>query len=478
MLFNSFHFLAFFPVVLAAYFALPHRFRWAWLLAASCYFYAAFIPAYLLILFCLIIIDYVAGIAISGAEGGRRKAFLALSLVANCAMLAFFKYYNFFAANVTAAGHGLGLPLEATTLSIILPIGLSFHTFQSMSYTIEVYRRAQKAERHLGIYALYVLFWPQLVAGPIERPQNLLHQFREPHKFDSRRATEGAELMVTGFAKKVLVADTLARTVNEVYGAPQSHSGLSLIVAAYFFAFQIYYDFSGYSDIARGASRIMGFELMVNFDRPYISSTISEFWRRWHISLSTWFRDYLYVPLGGSRVSGARTALNLLIVFLVSGFWHGANWTFIIWGALHGSALVASQLAFGHRRKARPVGIARVAKTLLTFNFVTLAWIFFRAETVSKAFYMLTHLFTRNGASTWAALPETPVQVAVAVLAIVGVEALDSWMLRRHSRQALPASPTVLASGLRYAVAVGIIILVLFRLSDDRAPQQFIYFQF
>lgn len=478
MLFNSLHFLAFFPVVLAIYFALPHRFRWAWLLVASCYFYAAFIPAYLLILFCLILIDYVAGIAIAGAEGGRRKAFLVLSLFANCAMLAFFKYYNFFATNVTALGHGLGLPLEAKTLAIVLPIGLSFHTFQSMSYTIEVYRGAQKAERHLGIYALYVLFWPQLVAGPIERPQNLLHQFREPHRFDSRRAADGAELMVTGFAKKVLVADTLARTVNAVYGAPESQSGLSLLVAAYFFAFQIYYDFSGYSDIARGASRIMGFELMVNFDRPYGSSSISEFWRRWHISLSTWFRDYLYVPLGGSRVSRARTAFNLMVVFLVSGFWHGANWTFIIWGALHGSALVAAQLLYGDKRKARPVGLLRFAKIFMTFQFVTLAWIFFRAESVSKAFYVVAHLFTRNGAAAWSALPDSPVQLGVALLAIVAVELLDSWVTRRHAQKGKPPGRAMLTSGIRYALALGIIILVLFRLSDDRAPQQFIYFQF
>jgi D-alanyl-lipoteichoic acid acyltransferase DltB (MBOAT superfamily) len=479
MLFNSFHFLAFFPIVVGLYWAIPHRFRWAWLLVTSCYFYAAFIPAYLLILFVLIIIDYVAGLAISNAQGGRRKMFLVVSLLANIGMLAFFKYYNFFAINLTALGTSTGLPISAKTLSIVLPIGLSFHTFQSMSYTIEVYRGAQKAERHLGIYAVYVLFWPQLVAGPIERPQNLLHQFWEPKKFDSKKSKEGFELIILGFAKKVLVADTLAKTVNAVYGNPQGHSGLSLLIAAYFFSFQIYYDFSGYSDIARGAAKIMGIELMVNFDRPYGSGTISEFWRRWHISLSTWFRDYVFIPLGGSRTSSGRTAMNLMIVFLVSGFWHGANWTFLIWGGLHGMALVASQLVFGHRRKERPVGAMRIAKLLFTFNFVTLAWVFFRAETVSKAFYVLAHLGSANGASSWSALPETPVALTVAVLAIVAVELLDSWL--RHGQQLAAtkkARPAMLSTSFRYALALGIMILVLFRLSDNRGPQQFIYFQF
>ena len=478
MLFNSLHFLAFFPVVLGIYFALPHAARWAWLLVASCYFYAAFIPAYLLILFVLIGVDYAAGIAIADAQGARRKAFLVLSLLANVGMLAFFKYYNFFAANLTALGHGVGLPLSARTLGIVLPIGLSFHTFQSMSYTIEVYRGAQRAERHLGIYALYVLFWPQLVAGPIERPQNLLHQFREPKRFEPRRASQGAELMVLGFAKKVLVADTLARTVNAVYASPESSSGLSLLVAAYFFAFQIYYDFSGYSDIARGASKIMGFELMVNFDRPYVSTSISEFWRRWHISLSTWFRDYLFIPLGGSRISRARTALNLLLVFLVSGFWHGANWTFLAWGALHGSALVVSTLLFGERRKAAPAtALRRALKVFVTFHFVTLAWVFFRAETMTKALYVLSHLFTRNGASTWAALPESRPHLLLCVAALVAVESLETWIRARH-RAAPTPDRSLFAAGLRYAVALGILILVLFRLTDDRAPQQFIYFQF
>lgn len=480
MLFNSLHFLAFFPIVLAGHYALPQRFRWAWLLLSSCYFYAAFIPAYLLILFCLIGIDYGAGILIEGAAGARRKAFLVLSLVANCGMLGFFKYYNFAAANLTALAQELGLSMSVRTLGFVLPIGLSFHTFQSMAYTIEVYRGHQRAERHLGIYALYVLFWPQLVAGPIERPQNLLHQFREPKRFDWSRAAGGLELMIIGFAKKVLLADTLAKVVNAVYAAPESRSGLSLLVATYFFAFQIYYDFSGYSDIARGAARILGYELMVNFNHPYRSETLSEFWRRWHISLSTWFRDYLYIPLGGSRGTRAATARNLLIVFVVSGLWHGANWTFVIWGAVHGAALALSHLVIGTRRKEQAAGsLWRAARVLLTFHLVTLAWIFFRAESLPKAIYVLTHLAARNGASSWGVLPDSAQRVAVSVLAIAAIEAVESWWLRRQGDGDAKGVPLpVVSSGFRYAVALGIVMLVLLRLTDEHAPQAFIYFQF
>jgi D-alanyl-lipoteichoic acid acyltransferase DltB (MBOAT superfamily) len=482
MLFNSLHFLAFFPVVVGVLFLLPHRVRWAWLLIASCYFYMAFIPAYILILFCVILVDYAAGIIIEKSEGARRKLFLILSLLANIGILGFFKYYNFAATNLGLVSKALGLSFSPRTLEIILPIGLSFHTFQSMSYTIEVYLRRQRAERHLGIYALYVLFWPQLVAGPIERPQNLLHQFRAPKSFDMNRARDGAVLMLVGFAKKVLVADTLARTVNPIYGDPASHSGLALIVATYFFAFQIYCDFSGYSDIARGAARIMGFELMVNFDRPYASTSISEFWRRWHISLSTWFRDYLYVPLGGSRVSRHRAACNLLVVFLVSGLWHGANWTFLCWGAIHGVVLAVTQLAGRGQWKARPApaGVERIAKQLFTFHIVVLSWIFFRAESVSQAFYILGHLGSKNGAASWSELPITRIDLALAVSAIIILEVVDKLLAPRLRATApsAPFAPGFFARTARLALVVGVIILVLLRLTDDHGPQQFIYFQF
>ena len=283
MLFNSIEFVIFFILVTSLYFILPHKYRWFLLLVASCYFYMAFVPVYILILFFTIVIDYFAGIWIEEAQGKKKKQFLVLSLVANIGVLAVFKYYNFLNDNLTFLLHGADWENPIPYLSILLPIGLSFHTFQAMSYTIEVYRGHQKAERHFGIYSLYVMFYPQLVAGPIERPQNLLFQFRTEHKFDYERVVSGLRLMLWGFFKKLVIADRLAIYVNAAYGNPDEHTGLTLAVATMFFAFQIYCDFSGYSDIAIGAARVMGYDLMKNFNRPYLSASISEFWSRWPI---------------------------------------------------------------------------------------------------------------------------------------------------------------------------------------------------
>ena len=285
----------------------------------------AFIPVYIFILVFTIVIDYFAGILIESSQGARRKLFLVCSLIANIGVLAFFKYYNFFVTNINSASDVLGLSYAIPVLDIILPIGLSFHTFQAMAYTIEVYRGNQKAERHPGIYALYVMFYPQLVAGPIERPGHLIDQLREYHHLEYDNLAAGLKLMLWGLFKKVVIADRLAIIVNTVYGAPANHSAPALLLATYCFAFQIYCDFSGYSDVAIGAARIMGINLVINFRQPYFSQSIKEFWRRWHISLSSWFRDYLYIPLGGSRVSKLRNIFNLIIVFLVSGLWHGTT---------------------------------------------------------------------------------------------------------------------------------------------------------
>ena len=305
------------------------------LLGASCVFYMAFVPKYILILAVLILIDFAAGIWIENAQGHRRKIFLVVSLCANVGMLGFFKYFNFLNGNVAALAHFIGWNYSIESLKIILPIGLSFHTFQSMSYTIEVYRGRFKAERSLLHFATYVMFYPQLVAGPIERPQNLLHQFREKHVFNRTQFIEGAQLMLTGLFKKIIIADRAAILVNTVYANPQNFSGAQLFIATGFFGIQIYCDFCGYTENARGAAKIMGFELMLNFNRPYLATSIADFWRCWHISLSTWFRDYVYFPLGGNRCSRAQNCFNLAGVFLISGLWHGANWTFIVWGALH-----------------------------------------------------------------------------------------------------------------------------------------------
>ena len=323
MLFNSLDFLFFFIIVTTAYFCLPHKYRWFLLLASSCYFYMAFIPIYILILGFTIVIDYFSGIYIENAEGKRKKIFLILSLIANIGVLSVFKYYNFFNENISILLKNFGATTPLPYLSILLPIGLSFHTFQAMSYTIEVYRGNQKAERHFGIYSLYVMFYPQLVAGPIERPQNLLHQFREKFDFDYDRVFSGLKLMAWGVFKKVAIADRLAVYVNQIYSDIDHTNSISVFLAAIFFVLQVYADFSGYSDIAIGAARVMGFKLMINFDKPFSSKSVSELWRKWHISLSTWFSDYFYNPIAISKrnwgIWGAVYAS--IITFLILGLW-------------------------------------------------------------------------------------------------------------------------------------------------------------
>ena len=396
MLFNSLDFLLFFPIVTILYFLLPHKYRWIHLLLASCIFYMAFVPVYILILFFTIVIDYIAGIVIENAEKKKRKFFLTVSIVANAGVLAVFKYYNFFIGNVNDLLHSLHVSTaNIPFLSILLPIGLSFHTFQAMSYTIEVYRGKQKAEKHFGIYALYVMFYPQLVAGPIERPQNMLHQFREKHNFDSQNLLEGLRLMLWGFFKKLVIADRLALYVNSVYNSPGNYHYMNLIIATIFFAIQIYCDFSGYSDIAIGAAKTMGFNLMTNFNKPYFSKNIQEFWKTWHISLSTWFRDYVYISLGGNRVPVKRIYFNVAIVFVVSGFWHGANWTYIVWGALHAFYILFYMfLKNTFRINIKENRLLNLAYIAFTFLIVAFAWIFFRANSVSDAFLIVSHIFT------------------------------------------------------------------------------------
>jgi D-alanyl-lipoteichoic acid acyltransferase DltB (MBOAT superfamily) len=397
MLFNSAQFLFFFPLVTLLYFLLKPQYRWALLLGASCYFYMFFKPVYILILFFTIIIDYYAGKFIEREQNKRRRRLLLIvSILSNVLILAFFKYYNFLNDNITGLANLIGFQNPIPYLSILLPIGLSFHTFQAMSYTIEVYRGHQKAEQHFGIYALYVMFYPQLVAGPIERPQNILHQFHETKTFRYENAVNGLNLMAYGMFKKVVIADRLAEYVSEIYSQPAHYTTIPIIIATVFFSIQIYCDFSGYSDIAIGAAKVMGYDLMLNFNRPYLSHTISEFWTRWHISLSTWFRDYVYIPLGGNRTTRFKWYRNLVIVFLLSGLWHGASWNFIIWGALHAFYLVFGLLTLDLRKKISAVtGLGRLPKLnallqmLTTFALVTFAWIFFRAETFDQSCILL-----------------------------------------------------------------------------------------
>jgi alginate O-acetyltransferase complex protein AlgI len=488
MLFNSLEFLLFFPLVTIIYFLLPYKFRWFHLLVASCVFYMFFIPVYILILFATIIIDYIAGILIEKASGRKRKLFLIMSIVANVGVLAFFKYYNFFAQNINYtlyfSNSGSGIPL----LSIILPIGLSFHTFQAMSYTIEVYRGNQRAEKHAGIYALYVMFYPQLVAGPIERPQNLLHQFHDKHPFDYANAVSGLRQMMWGMIKKVVIADRLALLTAPIFDNPHQNSGSALAMAAFFFAFQIFCDFSGYSDIAIGAARVMGFKLMTNFNNPYHSRSISEFWKRWHISLSTWFKDYLYISLGGNRVSVPRMYFNLFFVFLVSGFWHGANWTFIIWGALHGFYLIFALSTKKIRRAfLEKTGLSKIhwlqnsIDVTCTFILVDLAWIFFRAANASDAFYIIKKIFKipaelmqviTTHKLAFLNLPGIFNSILPCLSLVVFLEFSQIIQLKLRLTETFSQKPIVLRWAVYYAA---LFFMIYFGVFDK---QKFIYFQF
>ena len=480
LIFNSLNFMIFFPIVVILYFILPYRYRCFLLLLASIYFYMSFIPVYILILGFTIIIDYFAGILIDSSEGKKRRIFLIASILANVGVLAIFKYYNFFVQNLSSLLPSLGVETNIPFLSILLPIGLSFHTFQAMSYTIEVYRGNQKAERRFDIYALYVLFFPQLVAGPIERPQNLLPQFKLKHEFDYGRALDGLKLMLWGLFKKVVIADRLAILVNVVYSDPSSYTGVPLILATFFFAIQIYCDFSGYTDIAIGAARVMGIRLMDNFRRPYYSKSIGEFWKRWHISLSSWFRDYMYISLGGNRVSVPKWYFNIFIVFLVSGLWHGAAWTFIIWGALHGFYMIFGIISAPLRSKLKErVGLSKhkwldnTLKITLTFILVSFAWIFFRANNFSDAYYIVTHLFSNlTGSLGGADLGLSYIELAIAVVSIAFMEIVHLIQEHKGMRSFLSARPV----WLRWLIYIIVILFIL--LFGVFETKQFIYFQF
>lgn len=402
MLFNSTQYAIFFPLAVAAYFATPHRFRWGLLLLASYYFYMCWKPGYAVLIIASTLIDYVAALLMESASTQRaRKRYLVLSLCSNLGMLFFFKYYNFFNDSLRWVTGHLDIGLSFPVTHFLLPVGLSFYTFQSLTYTIGVYRGEIKAQRHLGIFAAYVCFFPQLVAGPIERAKNLLPQFFEKHDFDYDNAADGLKLILWGLFKKSVIADCVAQLVDQVYNNPSQFQGFSLTVATIFFAIQIYCDFSGYSDMAIGSAQMLGFRLMENFRQPYLATSITDFWRRWHISLSTWFRDYVYIPLGGNRTTIPRWYLNILAVFAVSGLWHGANWKFLIWGVLHGTYMIIGQVLQPVR--TRCIAALRLSsfpalhhafQILFTFALTTFAWIFFRANSTSDAFYIVGHLTT------------------------------------------------------------------------------------
>jgi len=424
---------------------------------------------------------YLAAIMIhSSKEKYMKKLYLISSLVVNLALLFTFKYFNFFTGSISNLLNSFAIQLHPITLKVLLPVGISFYTFQALGYSIDVYRGDLKPEKHLGIYALFVSFFPQLVAGPIERAKHLLPQFLEKHKFNYEMFTSGLKLMLFGFFKKVVIADRIAAAVDfafaDVHLFSQGLGGYFFLLIL-MFGIQIYCDFSGYTDIARGAARMMGFSLMENFRRPYYAKSVSEFWRRWHISLSTWFRDYVYIPLGGNRVKKSRWVYNISVVFLVTGLWHGANWTFVIWGALHGIYLIISKFTEGIRTSiAKLIGLAKLPKVhglikiAFTFLLVNLTWIFFRAGSLSDAMFILSKIFSSDWSFKSLSLISMRWPILIISLLVLSFIHLREEFPKFDERQ----------KRLPYFIrAAAIVLLIVFMLLFGVfGSNQFIYFQF
>ncbi len=427
MLFNSLAFALFFPIVVILYFLCPHKYRWILLLAASYYFYMCWRAEYALLILLSTVVDYFAAIQMSKLpEKSQRRKWLYLSLLVNLGMLFTFKYLDFFTGSVNSIFESINILYHIPAFNLLLPVGISFYTFQTLSYSVDVYNGKVKPERHFGIFALYVSFFPQLVAGPIERPDRLLPQFRKKIDFNYERIVDGLRMMFWGFFMKLVIADNAVGIVDTVYRNPANYDGLQSILATFLFAFQIFCDFAGYSIIAIGTAKVIGFDLMQNFNRPYFATSIREFWQRWHISLSTWFRDYCYIPLGGNRVVKWRWYYNLMVTFVVSGLWHGANWTFVVWGFLHGAYLIAAIIwepfadkinkATGLSKLPR---LTRVFQIFVTFILACIAWVFFRAQSVADAFTVLGNMTNvRWGQFRWNLFPRHELELKVVLFFI------------------------------------------------------------
>ena len=475
MVFNSIEYLIFLPLVVMLYYLIPHRYRWILLLTASCVFYMWFVPKYILILLITIIIDYSAGLLMERDADSpkKKKRWMVISIVSTLLVLFIFKYLGFLNDSIVALCQSLGGKLN-TSVKLILPIGLSFHTFQSMSYVIEVYRGHQKAERHFGYYALYVMFFPQLVTGPIERPGNLLRQLHEEKPFCYDNILSGIRLIVFGFFIKMVVADNLGGYVDEVYAHPEEFNSWSVWLAMVFYSFQIYGDFFGYSTIALGSAQLMGYCISDNFRSPYLSKNIAEFWHRWHISLSTWFRDYVYIPLGGSRVKFGRWMYNIMVVFVLSGIWHGANWTFLLWGLAHGLLFCchrawsngSEKLGMRSRFWKKLSAFCSHFSMLPTFIMVTLFWVLFRSTDFANMKAMFGAAFSQFGNGKQLVIdPKLWIFLGLFVLSdiILKGQRFDRWCENK---------PAIL----RWALCTMLVFLTIVFSSVNNFP--FIYFQF
>ena len=487
MTFNSWEFLLFYPIVALLYFVLPKKLKWPMLLVASYYFYMCYQAELVFLILGTTLISWIASNLIERYSDNAKikKLCLAVTLVVCLGVLFFYKYFNFLAGSVVSIIELFGGTPSPVMLNLVLPVGISFYTFQTLSYVIDVYRGDIKTERNFFFYALFVSFFPQLVAGPIERPDNLMPQLREPKKFNKDNAVKGAKHMIVGFFKKVCVADVISVYVNAIYNDAENAGAWGVLIATALFAVQIYCDFSGYTDIAIGCARIMGIRLMKNFNHPYMATTIKEFWARWHISLSSWFRDYLYIPLGGSRCKKWRHLLNLFIVFLVSGLWHGAAWTYVIWGAIHGVYQIIGNLTIKKRNLLitkvglNPKGaLVSWVRRVITFVLVCFGWLFFRANSTGDAITLLTRLFY-NGwdiglAETLAKMELSVANIITCIMSIITLVMIDRMLKYEDSQD----GSEILVKNGSFIYYVWIIIFSWAILLSKDMASTFIYFQF
>ncbi len=484
MLFNSVDFAIFLPIVFILYWFVTNKnlkLQNFLIVVASYFFYACWDWRFLSLITFSIVVDYFMGILLGKEKNQRkRKILLWVSIIVNLGFLGFFKYYNFFVDNFIAAFSFFGQEIKPNTLNIILPVGISFYTFQTLSYTIDVYRRKFEPTKDFIAFAAFVSFFPNLVAGPIERATNLLPQFYKKRDFDYSKAVDGMRQILWGLFKKIVIADNCAEFANQIFNNSANMNGSTLVLGALFFTFQIYGDFSGYSDIAIGTARLFGFNLMRNFNFPYFSRDIAEFWRRWHISLSSWFRDYLYIPLGGSRVGTWKKVRNIFIIFIVSGFWHGANWTFIAWGALNAVYFLPLLLSNKNRKHLDTVAQGKVFPSLkefslmlLTFGLTVFAWIFFRAENIGHALSYIADMFS----SSLFSMPSfDKMKRALATMFFVVIFILIEWK-GREGQYALENMKNIRSKPVRL-LSYLIILLVICFFGNFDENLEFIYFQF
>lgn len=482
MLFNSIGFVIFLPVVFLLYWFVANKnlkFQNILLLLASYFFYACWDWRFLFLLMFSTFLDYFTGLKMQDAKNQKRKRFwFWLSVAINLGFLGIFKYYNFFAESFAETISHIGLQVNPWTLKVILPVGISFYTFHGLSYVIDIYKGRIKAESNVVDYAVFVSFFPLLVAGPIERATHLLPQIKKRRTFDYTKAVDGLRQILWGLFKKIVIADNCAEFANQIFNNSADQSGSNLALGAVFFAFQIYGDFSGYSDIAIGTARLFGIDLLRNFAFPYFSRDIAEFWRRWHISLSSWFKDYLYIPLGGSKGGNWMRIRNTFIIFIVSGFWHGANWTFIVWGALNALFILPSIIMKTNRNNLETVAQGNLLPTMkeffqitITFTLAVFAWIFFRAENITHALSYISGIFSKSLFSIPTITPRFPVLIIIILIIIFTI---IEW-LGREQQYAIAKLGTRWKSSLRYAMYYAIIIAIFWFAGKD---QQFIYFQF